>query len=102
MFESCKSLQIGASGSGTLDRAVLRLAVSGLAAAVIFLGATQASAQTTQLLPGVTYSTEVQFTPHGPVVIHVVRGPRPTGLYRLRPVLSNESVVKREIGRAHV
>jgi len=75
---------------------VLRVAVSGLAALVLVLGATKASAQTTQLLPGVTYTTEVQFTPHGPIVIHVVRGPRPTGLYRLRPVLSNESVVKRE------
>lgn len=78
-------------------RAVLRFVfVLGIAAAVVALGATQASAQTTPLLPGVTYSTEVQFTPHGPVVIHVVRGPRPTGLYRLRPVLSNESVVKTE------
>jgi hypothetical protein len=38
----------------------------------------------------------VQFTPHGPVAIHVVRGPRPVGLYRLRPVLSNESIVSRE------
>ena len=98
LFGSCKSLQIAASGSGTLDRAVPRLVVASalVAALVAAVGATQASAQTTQLLPGVTYSTEVQFTPHGPVVIHVVRGPRPTGLYRLRPVLSNESVVKRE------
>jgi hypothetical protein len=50
----------------------------------------------TQLFPNVTYESSVQFTPHGPVAIHVVRGPRPTGLYRLRPVLSNESVVLRE------
>ena len=49
-----------------------------------------------QLLPGVTYETGVQFTPHGPVSLHIVRGPRPVGLYRLRPVLSNESVVLRE------
>ena len=28
--------------------------------------------------------------------LHVVRGPRPVGLYRLRPVLSNESIVLRE------
>jgi len=55
-----------------------------------------AAAQTTQLLPGVTYETGVQFTPHGPVSLHIVRGPRPVGLYRLRPVLSNESVVLRE------
>jgi len=54
------------------------------------------AAQTTQLLPGVTYETGVQFTPHGPVSLHIVRGPRPVGLYRLRPVLSNESVVLRE------
>ncbi|MEX2612582.1 MAG: phosphodiester glycosidase family protein, partial [Gaiellaceae bacterium] len=38
----------------------------------------------------------VQFTPHGPVALHIVRGPRPVGLYRLRPVLSNESVLNRE------
>nr|MBA3476499.1 phosphodiester glycosidase family protein [Actinomycetota bacterium] len=35
----------------------------------------------------------VQFTPHGPVAIHVVRAPRPTGLYALRPVLSNETIL---------
>ena len=38
----------------------------------------------------------MQFTPHGPVSIHIVRGPRPVGLYRLKPVLSNDSVVLRE------
>src|SRR5688500_5056239 len=43
-------------------------------------------------MPGVTYERGVQFTPHGPVAIHVVRGPRPTGLYALRPVLSNETI----------
>jgi hypothetical protein len=49
-----------------------------------------------QLFPGVTYENGVQFTPHGPVAIRVVRGPRPVGLYRLRPVLSNETVLGRE------
>jgi hypothetical protein len=44
----------------------------------------------------VTYETNVQFTPHGPVAMHVVRGPRPVGLYRLRPVLSNGMVIGRE------
>jgi hypothetical protein len=53
--------------------------------------AAPAGAQTT-LMPGVTYERGVQFTPHGPVAIHVVRGPRPTGLYALRPVLSNEAI----------
>ena len=44
-------------------------------------------------MPGVTYERSVQFTPHGPVAMHVVVGPRPTGLYGLRPVLSNESIL---------
>jgi hypothetical protein len=44
-------------------------------------------------MPGVTYESSVQFTPHGPVAMHVVIGPRPTGLYALRPVLSNESIL---------
>jgi exopolysaccharide biosynthesis protein len=55
-----------------------------------------ATAQATALFPGATYEQSVQFTPHGPVSIHVVRGPRPVGLYRLKPVLSNESIVLRE------
>jgi hypothetical protein len=82
---------------GTLDRAVARFLVALLllASAALGLSAT-ASAQPTQLLPGVSYSSEVQFTPRGPVALHVVRGPRPVGLYRLRPVLSNEFVVQRE------
>jgi hypothetical protein len=54
--------------------------------------ASPAAAQTTTLMPGVTYERAVQFTSHGPVAIHVVRGPRPTGLYALRPVLSNEAI----------
>jgi Phosphodiester glycosidase/FlgD Ig-like domain len=80
---------------------VLRpLAASVLAAlaaiAALAVAASPAQAQPTQLLPNVTYETGVQFTPHGPVAVHIVRGPRPTGLYRLRPVLSNEAVVNRE------
>jgi len=76
---------------------VLRLLVSsGLAALAVAVFAAPAQAQATQLFPGTTYEKGIQFTPHGPVAIHVVRGPRPVGLYRLRPVLSNESVVRRE------
>ena len=76
---------------------MLRLLVSsGLAALVAALIAVPAEAQPTQLFPGTTYEHGVQFTPHGPVAIHVVRGPRPVGLYRLRPVLSNESVTRLE------
>jgi len=97
VFGSCKSLQIVALGSGTLGRAVLRpLVILGLAAFASLSLAGQARGQATQLLPNVTYETGVQFTPHGPVALHIVRGPRPVGLYRLRPVLSNESVLNRE------
>ena len=54
--------------------------------------AAPAVAAPTTLMPGVTYERGVQFTPHGPVAIHIIRGPRPTGLYALRPTLSNESI----------
>jgi hypothetical protein len=64
------------------------LAVGGAA-----LGApAPAAAATEALMPGVSYERAVQFTPHGPVALHVVTGPRPTGLYALRPVLSNELI----------
>jgi hypothetical protein len=68
---------------------VRRLLIGGLIA--LFFAA-PAAAQRTTLMPGVTYERGVQFTPHGPVTFHVVRGPRPTGLYALRPVLSNETI----------
>ena len=68
---------------------VRKLLIAGLVALV---AAAPAVAQTTTLMPGVTYERAVQFTPHGPVALHVVRAPRPTGLYSLRPVLSNESI----------
>ena len=74
-----------------------RLAFLGLAALAFSLGSVdRAVAQPIPLLPGVTYESSVEFTPFGPVALHVVRGPRPVGPYRLRPALSNESVVQRE------
>jgi Phosphodiester glycosidase/FlgD Ig-like domain len=76
---------------------VPRLAsAAALAALVSVAWAAPAGAQATPLFPGASYEQSVEFTPHGPVSIHVVRGPRPVGLYRLRPVLSNDSVVLRE------
>ena len=49
------------------------------------------------LMPGVTYERDVEFTPHGPVVLDVVTAPRPDGtLYTLTPVLSNNAVVATE------
>jgi exopolysaccharide biosynthesis protein len=70
-----------------------------LVALAALLGLTLAApafAQPTQLFPGVSYESSIQFTAHGPVSVHVVRGPKPVGLYRLKPVLSNESIVLRE------
>jgi exopolysaccharide biosynthesis protein len=76
---------------------VLRLVLASSLATVGFLitsGPT--AAQPTPLFPGVTYENGVQFTSHGPVAIRVDRGPRPVGLYRVRTVLSNETVLGRE------
>ena len=64
----------------------------GLAAAV----SAPAEAATQVLMPGVTYSRQVQFTAHGPVVINVMTAPRPGGLYSLRPVLANGTILGRQ------
>jgi len=45
-----------------------------------------------QLLPGVTFQKELQFTAHGPVVIDQVIGPKPGGLYSLVPALAGNSI----------
>ena len=48
------------------------------------------------LMPGVTYTKRVQFTPHGPVVLNVITAPKPGGLYSVQPALSNDSIIGRE------
>jgi len=73
---------------------VLRKLLTISALALVF--AAPAAAQRVTLMPGVTYERGVQFTPHGPVALHIVTAPRPTGLYALRPVLSNEAIEGRE------
>jgi hypothetical protein len=47
-------------------------------------------------MPGVTYDRRVEFTAHGPKVIHVLIAPKPGGLYALKPVLSNGTLLGRE------
>src|SRR5262245_58777175 len=47
-------------------------------------------------MPGISYERQVQFTPSGPVVVHILRAPRPGGLYALRPLLSNDTLLGRE------
>lgn len=71
-------------------RKVLLVALGALVAAPAAAG------QRALLMPGVTYDREVEFTPHGPVVMHVLRAPRPTGLYALKPILSNGVIIGRE------
>jgi hypothetical protein len=60
-------------------------------------GASRQSVAPVELMPGVTYEKRVQFTPHGPVVMHVVTAPRPGGLYSLRPILSNDAITGTEM-----
>jgi hypothetical protein len=55
-----------------------------------------AAAQPVMLMPGVTYDRRVEFTAHGPKAIHVLIGPKPGGLYALKPVLSNNTLLGRE------
>src|SRR5215218_9927353 len=85
------------NGSYPAERVVVRTLWISLLAALFF--APQALAQEPParlLMPGVTYSKRVQFTPHGPVVLNVITAPKPGGLYSLQPVLSNEAIVGRE------
>ena len=73
---------------------MLRRAVIGALASLAL--ATPAGAQPKLLMPAVTYERQVQLTLHGPVVLHVLTVPRPGGLYALKPVLSNETILGRE------
>jgi hypothetical protein len=80
-----------------LARVVLRKLSISLLAALFFAPHAFAQGSTSAaLMPGVTYTKRVQFTPHGPVVLSVITAPKPGGLYSLQPVLSNESIVGRE------
>ena len=72
---------------------VRKIAITALLFAVF---AAPASAGRVSLMPGVTYERQIQFTPSGPLVVHVMRAPRPGGLYALRPLLSNDSLLGRE------
>ena len=57
----------------------------------------QQSVTTSQLMPGVTYTREVDFTSRGPVVLDVLIAPKPDGkVFSLAPALSNEQLRGRE------
>jgi exopolysaccharide biosynthesis protein len=72
-----------------------KLFIAGLAAACLSVSAAAAQPPVT-LMPGVTYEDGIQFTPHGPVAMHIVRAPRPGGLYVVRSLLSNDGVLGSE------
>ncbi len=51
----------------------------------------QESVSTSVLMPGVTYTREVDFTSRGPIVLDVVTASKPDGtVYSLEPALSND------------
>jgi Phosphodiester glycosidase len=70
-----------------------RVVIGLLALAVL---AVPAAAARPQLAPGVTYERQVQLRRRGPVVLHVVTAPRPTGSFSLEAALSNEALNGRE------
>jgi hypothetical protein len=69
-----------------------RAAVIAAAAAACLVFAGTAGAQRTSLWPGVTFERGAQFTPHGPVAISILVGPRPGGATTLAPVLPDETL----------
>src|SRR6266511_984760 len=76
---------------------VRRAAVITLLAGVFVAPATAAPIRGQTLMPGVVYSRQVEFTAHGPVVVHILSAPKPAGgLYQLKPVLSNNAIIGRE------
>ena len=69
---------------------MLRRVLIAVLLAGVFAASANASSQT--LIPGLNYSRQLLFTPHGPVVVHVIVAPRPGGLWDLRPVLSDNAI----------
>jgi flagellar hook assembly protein FlgD len=47
-------------------------------------------------MPGVGYQRILRWTSAGPVVMYVVTTPKPQGLYKLTPLLSNGTIIGRE------
>ena len=75
-----------------LRRVVLICLLAGLLAAP----AAGAPIRGQTLMPGVVYSRQVEFTAHGPVVVNLISAPKPTGLYQLKPVLSNNAILGKD------
>jgi hypothetical protein len=74
---------------------VLKRGLPCAALAAVLLLPTGAEAQTV-LVPGVTYDRQLVFNAGRPVVLHVVRTPPPSDLYRLLPVRATGGTVRRQ------
>jgi hypothetical protein len=77
-----------------LRKILIVVALAVLAGATVASAATHQGTQekvtTSLLMPGVTYTREVDFTSRGPIVLDVITAPKPDGtVYSLQPVLSN-------------
>jgi hypothetical protein len=83
--------------SALLRRAVrTKVLLLALLGALICSPAALAEALTAELMPGVTYTREMKKIRGKQVVEHVVIAPKPGCLYRLVPVLSNETITGKE------
>jgi hypothetical protein len=84
-----------------LRKLLIGVAVAAVGVSVVASAATghsrQESVSSSSLLPGVTYTREVDFTSRGPIVFDVVTAPKPDGkLYSLAPALSNDQLTGKE------
>ncbi len=84
-----------------LRKLLIGVAFAAVVAAAVASAATGRSSPdsvtTSLLMPGVTYTREVDFTSRGPIVLDVVTAPKPDGkIYSLAPALSNNVLRGRE------
>jgi hypothetical protein len=75
---------------------VTTAAITAIALALAPSSFAQGSTSSSLLMPGVTYTNRVEFTPRGPVVLNVITAPKPGGLYSLEPALSNDAIAGAE------
>src|SRR5262245_205468 len=70
-------------------RLLRRLVAAGSVLALIVV---PAQAAPVELLPGITWEKQVQFTPRGPVTLTVITAPRPGGMTTIGPVVAGGSL----------
>ena len=75
---------------------MLRVIVIAAALAASLSPSVAAAAAKVKLLPGLTYERVVRSTPAGKIVEHIMIGPKPGGLWELRPVLARDRITGRE------